>query len=393
MPFVSSVRGSYGNPSGRNRYAADRIKITDRRLGTVTLQDLKTKITLSSYGEYLLEFINGATLITASYTGSCNVALWGAGGRAGNSGGWTSGFHGGAGGHSCGILTIPTPSFVVIVGEPGYPSGAKNAFTYGGGHTANPPGGSNENSIGDRRYSSGGGGFSAIFSGPDVVHNTHNSYLVPAGGAATSNYRTAALQNRSLIVAGGGGGGGTTQSGASWRGGAGGGTTGQQAENHQTASEGTQTQVGQTKNGQWGPSYTTSRDSQNLPQRMAAGPGEGEAYGAGAGGGYFAGAGSGRTDASYMPGGSGGSGYLHPTYVTSGVTTQGSFTTTPTGGNAFAIANYVAGRGAGGTGIGGEVQSVWSKYNQVNPTAPQFNGAIYNASTAEAGEGLVVIQF
>lgn len=391
MPFVSSVRGSYGN-SSRGKHSAQFVRITDRRLGTVTFQSIKTKMTFSSYGEYLLEFISGNGSSPA-FPGTCDVALWGAGGRAGNIGGWSSGFAGGAGGHACGILTVPFTSVVVLVGEPGYPSGAKNAFTYGGGHTANPPNGGSEGGIGDRRYSSGGGGFSAIFSGPDVVHNTHNSYLVPAGGAATSNYRTATLQNRSLIVAGGGGGGGSTAAGASWRGGAGGGATGQRAENHNTASEGTQSQVGQTQNGQWGPSYTSSRDSQNLPQRMAAGPGEGEAYGGGAGGGYFAGAGSGRPDNSFMPGGSGGSGYLHPTLVTSGVNSQGSFNTTPTGGNAFAIANYISGRGAGGTDVGGAGTSVWSKYNQVNPTAPQFNGAIYNASTAEAGEGLVVIQF
>ena len=393
MPFVSSVRGNYGN-SSKGKHVAQFIRITDRRLGTVTFQDLKTKITLSSYGEYLLDFISGNGSSPGLPPVTCNVALWGAGGRAGNIGGWTSGFSGGAGGHACGVLTIPSTSAVVLVGEPGYPSGAKNAFTYGGGHTSNPPnGGADHTSIGDRRYSGGGGGFSAIFSGGDVVHNTHNSFLVPPSSAATSNYRTATLQNRSLIVAGGGGGGGSTAAGASWRAGAGGGSTGQRGENHSTASEGTQSQVGQTQNGQWSPSYTTSRDTMNLPQRMAAGPGEGESYGGGGGGGYFAGAGSGRGEASYMPGGSGGSGYLHPTYVTSGVNSQGSFTTTPTGGNAFAIANYVSGRGAGGTDVGGASTAVWSKYNQVNPTSLQFNGAIYNADRAEAGEGLVVIQF
>ncbi len=392
MPFVSSVRGNYGN-SSRGKHVAIFVRITNRRTNVVTTQDIRQKMAFSTYGEYLLEFLSSNNSSPALPSSACNVAMWGAGGRAGNVGGWSAGFVGGAGGHSCGILAIPSTSAVVLVGEPGYPSGAKNAFTYGGGHTANPPNGSGINDAGDRRYSSGGGGFSAIFSGSDIVHNTHNSYLVPAGGAATSNYRTAALQNRSLIVAGGGGGGGSTAAGANWEAGAGGGTTGQRAVNHNTASEGTQSAVGQTQNGHWGPSYTTSRDSQNLPQRMAAGPGEGEAYGGGAGGGYFAGAGSGRTDASYMPGGSGGSGYLHPTYVTSGVTTTGNRQTTPTGGNAFAIANYVAGRGAGGTSIGSATQGVWNKYNQVNPTAPQTNGNIYNVDTAEAGEGLVVIEF
>ncbi|MDB9709117.1 gliding motility-associated C-terminal domain-containing protein [Salibacteraceae bacterium] len=221
------------------------------------------------------------TFTVPSGVTSINVLAWGAGG---GKGGYSSSYAGGSGGFSSGTIAVtPGQQLKVVVGQGGIGQGV-GLFTSGGSATY---GGGGYGTYGDASGASGGG-LTGLFL-----------------GAASMTF-DASGQSRALLIAGGGGGTCAYSGG----GGAGGGTnagetTGGNGATSNAAGTGTNGDDGSPLKGGNG----DASGSQN----------SGSPDGGGGGGGYFGGEG-GFSDA--RPGG-GGSGYLHPTLVSSGVTTTG----------------------------------------------------------------------
>lgn len=324
MPFISSVRGTYGG-LGKTGITAPYSLIS--YAGTVYNMASST-ITFSTPGEYS---------IVLPYAGRVRARVWGAGGGGSQPGGWGGQSVGGSGGFSTGVVSLPAGTSKVIVGEGG--NGNTARFVFGGGRSSQPNGGESDN-----RYSACGGGFSGILSGSGVVHDSTPS--------VNNNYRTAELQARSIIIAGGGGGGGNhsggTQGQQGGHGGGSSGTGGYVVNSLQTATAGTQTSAGSNSFGdQWGGRIAAAF--------MGGSSGSGQGYGAGGGGGYFGG--SSGENSSHMSGAGGGSGFIHPTLVTSGSTSAGSGQTSP-GGNG--TTGYIGGVGYGGNTGSSSSSSSWN---------------------------------
>jgi hypothetical protein len=314
MPFISSVRGTYGG-LGKTGITAPYALIS--YAGTVYNMASST-ITFSSPGEYSI-FLPFASKVRAR--------VWGAGGGGSQPGGWGGSSVGGSGGFSTGIVSLPSGTSKILVGEGG--NGNTARFVYGGGRSAQPNGGETDN-----RYSACGGGFSGILSGSGTVHDSTPSL-------SNTTYTTAALQARAIIIAGGGGGGGNASGQGENRyvGGHGGGSSGTGGyvnASLQPTTAGSQSSTGSNSWGdQWGGRIPATY--------MGGSSGSGQGYGAGGGGGYFAG--SSGENSTYMSGAGGGSGFIHPSLVTSGSTSAGSGQTSP-GGNG--TTGYVGGVGYGG---------------------------------------------
>lgn len=309
MPFISSVRGSFGALNKQRRTPAY-LTVSPAVNGKTVFRLIDEPLIITTAGEYS---------ITADSQFTFRAKLWGAGG-GGAGAGWSSSHEGGAGGYATGIVNLGTnTSFKIIVGEGGYgpvtgPTGNGSFCTIGGGASSSPP-----TSGSDYQYSASGGGFSGIFTGTDTIHTTNV--------LQNSNYKSSTVQARSVLIAGGGGGGGneTGGQGGSYRGGHGGGTNGTGGFRNGLidSTKGTQTAVGTwDANGIWNPSLSQSLSNYGVPGRMQGGPGEGGTYGGGGGGGYYGGSSS--TSSSRMGGGGGGSGYFNSSFVSSATLTAGT---------------------------------------------------------------------
>jgi hypothetical protein len=335
MPFISSVRGSFGAQA--KGFKSPPLVVVSPAVNGKTLYNLNTEnIIFNTAGEYTISTVGVL---------SFRSTMWGAGGGGAGSG-WNSSWSGGAGGFSTGIIsTSSNPSFTIIVGEGGYgpvtgPTGNGNFCTIGGGASSAPP-----PSGGDYQYSGGGGGFTGIFTGTTQIHTTNI--------LSSSNYKNVAVQSRSVLIAGGGGGGGNNSSNSNnhdgGHGGGSSGTGGYRNSSLISATAGTQSATGTptVANGSWDPSPIASLNNYGVPGRMQAGPGSGGTYGGGGGGGYFGGATSVDQPNGQMGGGGGGSGYVNTAIVSSGSTTAGSSRTDPSNtGNAL----YASPAGQGGAG-------------------------------------------
>ena len=221
------------------------------------------------------------TFTVPSGVTSINVLAWGAGG---GKGGYSSSYAGGSGGFSSGTIAVtPGQQLKVVVGQGGIGQGV-GLFTSGGSATY---GGGGYGTYGDASGASGGG-LTGLFL-----------------GAASMTF-DASGQSRALLIAGGGGGTCAYSGG----GGAGGGTNAGETTGGNGA---TSTAAGTGTNGDDGSPLKGGNGDASGSQNS------GSPDGGGGGGGYFGGEG-GFSDA--RPGG-GGSGYLHPTLVSSGVTTTG----------------------------------------------------------------------
>jgi len=253
--------------------------------------------------------------------------MWGAGGAAGNIGGWSSGSPGGAGGFTVGVLAVtPGQQLTVMVGGGGVQYGT--SYAYGGG-------GALYNN-GDNRYCGAGGGRSAI-----------------------------RYQSSDLMTAGGGGGGGSqsVQTGVNgWGcgGGAGGGLQGQNgmclypisSQNTYAAGAGG-SQTMNDFNFSSGGVLLSSQGGNNNSGSTSGSQYQGGTGGisgtypySGAGGGGYYGGGGGQYGAvsAVMPGGGGGSGYVGG--CVTGQTVTGLNWTPP----ATNDVDYVAGIATGGPG-------------------------------------------
>lgn len=323
MPFISSVRGSFG--------AQGKVGITGPRLVIFnsTTYNLNTQsLTFSSAGEYSI-----TTLMPIPFRAS----VFGAGGGGAQRGGWSEGYVGGSGGYASGTLILPPGDHKIIVGEGG--GGNSPRTTIGGGSSSQAI-----SSPSDNRYSACGGGFSGIFTGSGTVHNSGHR-------ENNTTYRTSGVQARAVLIAGGGGGGGTRTSGTNNEGGHGGGlegTGGTSSGSVDTLSRGTQTAGGSARPNEWGNVYPATF--------MHGGTGGDQGYGGGGGGGYFGGSNSNSALGGVMGGGGGGSGFAHPSFVANPNFITGSSQTSPGG---VSQAGYISGSGRGGD-PSGNTNNSWS---------------------------------
>lgn len=182
---------------------------------------------------------------------------------------------GGAGGSSEGTFTfLKGQGYKLVIGGAGVGAGA-GGFSGGG----NGGGGSGQGG--------GGGGFTGLFGGLDEFDQ----------GSIT--------QENSIIIAGGGGGGSNDPA----TGGAGGGVNGGAGGNGPGP-----------RGGGGGTQSSGGSGGSGGGEALQGGPGAG-----GGGGGYFGGAGGNGFNGCCADGaGGGGSGYLHPTLITDGTTTNGT---------------------------------------------------------------------
>lgn len=317
MPFISSIRGSFGAQS-KDRRGPKYVTVSPSVDGFANWRLNDQSLIISTAGEYKITLYESSTF---------RARVFGAGGGGAQQGGWSQGYVGGSGGYATGIVTLPAGTHTVIVGQGGF----GNAFraTIGGGGSAQPKDGTTDN-----RYSACGGGFSGILSGSGTVHDG-------TGGGGNTTYRTSGVQARSVIIAGGGGGGGTrTGSDVSHIGGHGGGssgTGGYYMGNLDNSSFGSQSSAGSLRPNQWG--------QNRAGEYMLGGHGGDQGYGGGGGGGYFGGSTSDSNTSGSMGGGGGGSGYVHPTLVSSGSLIAGSGQTSPGG---VSQSGYITGKSYGG---------------------------------------------
>jgi hypothetical protein len=334
MPFISSVRGTFGAQSKQLKSPAY-LTVSPAINGQSVFRLSDQSLIISTAGEYT---------ITSQYPISFRAKLWGAGGRGAGSG-WATSDEAGSGGYATGIIATNATTFTIIVGGAGRSPATTGAgsCTFGGGASSTPPGSNN----GDPQYSGGGGGLTGIFTGSSQIHTS--SLL------SSSPYKLLATQQRSILIAGGGGGGGNTSPAqGSMRGGHGGGSSGTGGwvvGTQYSASAGTQSAVGvESFGGGWGPDLASTRSSYGIPAYMQAGPGTGETYGGGGGGGYFGGSNAGSSSSNgRMAGGGGGSGYFNPSFVSSATLTAGTAYNAP-GNSADSAYAFVTPAGQGGTG-------------------------------------------
>lgn len=259
-----------------------------------------------------------------------DFAVYGAGGGGSNYP--YAGGNGGGGGKAEGqVLLQGGQTYTMVVGGRGreggnVPSGGSQGFGGNGG--------------GANQYGNAGGG---DLSGILIGTGTPSTYI----------------SSQALLIAGGGGGAGSTNV----DGGAGGGTSGNDGTPHPnhpatSAKGGTQTAggaggVGSSASGSPGTLFLGGQGG--LPSGTYTGPG--------GGGGYYGGGGGGHISSDAIGSAGGGSGYLHPTYVTNGTLTAGNNNGNPldsqsagTGGNNASdnatdgkiIISYTTSNGGGG---------------------------------------------
>lgn len=249
-----------------------------------------------------LYYTGAARVLTVNVAKTITVTMWGG---AGGNGAYSGGSYAGAGGYTKGTVTLqPGQNYYLYVGQGGQRASSPS---FGWGGTGGWPNGG-YGTMGDAS-GSGGGGMSMLSRATFSVGMTDTQILMIAGG-----------------------GGGTC--GYAGNAGAGGGGDGQTSAT-QASVGGTQT-TGGRYNG----------------AKLMGGNASGQQYsgsddGGGGGGGYYGG-GGGTSDA--YPG-SGGSGYINTTYVTSGNTFAGNYGT-PSNPNGTLPSGYANGK----IDIGGQTQ-------------------------------------
>lgn len=229
------------------------------------------------------------------------IYVWGAGGGAGVGMGGPYAGQAGCGGFATGFLQLSAgTSCKIIVGQGG-----------------------------DAAYNGsvmfGGGGASTAGDG--------------AGGGLSGLFETSYTHANSIIIAGGGGGsGGNGSAGKTYYGGCGGGTNGEGSISQSC--------------GNGGSGGTQSSGSQGGSALQGGGYNSGAVRGGAGGGGYYGGGCIDGVSGCGHPGGGGGSGYLHPTKLTSG--SFSTLTYTRSAGAAPQSANqyYVSGIGNGPSSSG-----------------------------------------
>lgn len=259
--------------------------------------------------------------LVANAPPSVTAYAWGGGGGGGQGGGWGYGARGGAGGAANGVMPLSNITYYITVGGGGPVNPAPGAGAVGGGGTAS--------SNSDNRYGSGGGGYSGIFNS------------------------AASTQASAILIAGGGGGGGSSRAGEGNVGGAGGGLTGQ---------DGVAPYDGLTAyRGRGGTQTEAGADASCNSANAAGGQGALQggnvrlnSYGGQGGGGYWGGSAGGYAESNTMGGGGGGSGYLSPSFITTGTLTAGTLITP--GDSANALRGTAGNAGAvAGAGVAGAV--------------------------------------
>ena len=293
MPFISSVRGSYG-PQSRSRKNLNSSILSRITGGSVTTAGGYRIHTFTSTGQNSFDLSQSGG---AEVNAECFV--YGAGGAAGYDGGWGYWSSGGAGGYSTGNIGFVAKPYIVMIGDGGYDRWGNN-LTAGGGAGGTTWG------------NGGGGGLSGIFN---TSYSFANSLLIAGGGGGGGSSRASSNGN-SGTQRGGGGGGSTGSNGASYnsdRAGRGGTQTGIQLPLAGDYAGGGWTQPGQLFGGH--------------PQP----------HGGGGGGGYYGGSGGSYYEPNDMGGGGGGSGFaasegVGGSTVSNATLTQASFQSVPTGG-------------------------------------------------------------
>ena len=313
MPFVNSVRGTFG-PQSRLKRTGSLFDITGGSISTGGGYRIHafTTIGLSTFD---------ASVIPSS--SSAEMFVWGAGGGGGNAGGWSFGAPAGGGGSAQGSFTLTPNTYQIMVGANGQYSSQNSSPTTRACCARNQGGGAPSKATdGDNRYGGSGGGLSGIFKG---------SYDV--AGA--------------VVSAGGGGGGGSSRAGTGNVGGAGGGTNG---------ADGSAPYDGQSERRGRGGSQTGStqplsgQDPNFQPGQLLGGCIDG--YGGGGGGGWWGGSGGTYTEDDTMGGGGGGSGYLKSGEASGTLYTGSGQTPGNSGGTYRSSYGYNAGDGGGVSGDG-----------------------------------------
>lgn len=290
-PFKSTLARSASKLLGvfRDRDTSLRGYVQQSRFNNFTVLSVPTSIDAS--GEWDLQASNLVLSSSDTYDigatlGSVAVRthVWGAGGGGGS----PAGASGGAGGFTVGDLTLVSgTTYKFVIGD-------------SSGNSSNAGAPSN---FGPGNVGSGGvgGGYSGVFT-------------------------TSISQANAIIMAGGGGGAGGSDEGTHGDGGAGGGSTGVDGSGSPQSSDGDGGT--QFSGGSGGPGNAGSGSNGGPLSGGNGGPrGNSGGGGGGGGSGYYGGGGGGgvaNTSGNGGGGGGGGSGYLHPTLVSNGTTSQGS---------------------------------------------------------------------
>jgi hypothetical protein len=286
MPFISSVRGSFGSQS-KLKARANSAMLSTPTGGSITTSGGYRIHTFTTVGNNT--FSKGPNLGTLDL--NIEMFAYGAGGASGstawgNSSGWS---FGGGGGYTYGVVNASSASYLVKVGAAG---------SFASGQTLNEGGGAGGTSWGN----GGGGGLSGIF---DTSYSFSNA----------------------ILIAGGGGGGGTSRLSGQGvnRGGGGGGSTGQNG----TSASGNRSGKGGTQTGTQLPDAGDYASGGWIAPGQLTG-GHPEPHGGGGGGGYYGGSGGAYFEPNDMGGGGGGSSYAAPT-VSSASLQQASYQSPPQG--------------------------------------------------------------
>jgi len=318
MPFVSSVRGTFGATS-ENRGVGNSGVLAELIRQNPNSSSLPTGGTVTTAGGYRIHTFtpsgitgSASTFVTTAgaMPTSMEAFMWGGGAGTGGAGGWNFWSAGGSGGFASGTFTPTAQTYRVV--------------TAGGGLGQSPySGGFGGGGAGSGWGNGGGGGLSGIF--------TANTFA----------------QANAVLIAGGGGGGAAANNAASGTGtggrslgGGGGGSTGQDGTSYTTSYRG--------RAGTQGAGGEASSGGGQAGGALAGG--SSSPHGAGGGGGYFGGGGGGYTEPNDMGGGGGGSGFYNAALITSPVLTQASYSTVANTANTYWSTNV----GQGATNNRGE---------------------------------------
>ena len=322
MPFVSSVRGTFG-PTSENKGVSSGSstgEILRQNPNSSALPTGGTAVVAGGYRIRTFTTVGSNTFSTNSLSLTAEAFVYGAGGASGslNWGSPNSWSYGGGGGFSGGTLSAAaSSSYIVKVGARGeFAQGANLVEGGGAGGTSWGNG--------------GGGGLSGIF--------TNNTY----------SFANAAL------IAGGGGGGGTSRASGQGvnRGGGGGGSTGQDG----TSYSGNRQGRGGTQSGYQLPAEGTYNGGGWFAPGQLTG-GHPEPHGGGGGGGYYGGSGGAYFEPNDMGGGGGGSSYSSGA-VTGATLTQASYQTPGNTGGTYYNGSYGNGATSGQASAGQQGQVV-----------------------------------
>jgi hypothetical protein len=292
MPFISSIRGSFGAQS-KSRRNGSKFMITG---GTTEIAGGYRIHTFTNIGN------NTFNSSDFGFSLSAECFMWGAGGAAAYDGGWGYWGAGGAGGYAGGNITFsPSKNYIVKVGDGGYDR-------YGG--TLNEGGGMGGTPWGN----GGGGGLSGIF---DTSYSFSNALLISGGGGGGGSSR-AGGNGTSAVNRGGGGGGSTGGDGSS-------------ASSNRRGRGGSQSGITNPDAGDY--------NSSGWIQAGQLTGGYPQPHGGGGGGGYYGGSGGAFFEPNDMGGAGGGSGYAAGS-VSNATLTQASFASEANTGSQYYNSSY-----------------------------------------------------